>query len=51
MIEIGSYMGESTMLTISTGVVVQLMWIEPHDGYEKFNGKNDYTWDRCKERI
>lgn len=49
MIEIGSYMGESTMMFASSNVFKEIYTIEPFknvDGkIEGFNQKNDYNWD------
>lgn len=49
MIEIGSYMGESTMMFASSNLFKEIYTIEPFknvDGkIEEFNQKNDYNWD------
>ena len=51
MIEIGSYMGESTMMFASTGLFDEIHVIEPHTGEEEFNEENDYTWDFIKKEF
>ena len=51
MIEIGSYMGESTMMFASTGLFDEIHEIEPHTGEEEFNEENDYTWDFIKKEF
>ena len=45
MIEIGSYMGESTMMFASTGLFSTIYSIDPLDGYEEFNEMHDYSWE------
>ncbi len=45
MIEIGSYMGESTMLFCSTHIFSEVNVIEPHSGDEAFNKLFGYAWD------
>ena len=37
MIEIGSYMGESTMMFASSNIFTEIHCIEPFSGYEEFN--------------
>lgn len=44
MIEIGSYMGESTMMFASIGLFKTIHSIEPHKGTESFNEKNGFGW-------
>jgi len=44
MIEIGSYMGESTMMFASSGIFKTIHSIEPHTGNEKFNNEYGYDW-------
>jgi hypothetical protein len=44
MIEIGSYMGESTMLFASSNIFNKIYTIDPHDGIEKFNERENITW-------
>ena len=44
MLEIGSYMGESTMLFASSNLFSEIHCVEPFNGYEKFNDDNDYHW-------
>ena len=43
MIEIGSYMGESTMMFASVGIFDTIHSIEPHNGSEEFNKLYEYT--------
>lgn len=49
MIEIGSYMGESTMMFASSKLFKEIHTIEPFKNVggniEGFNKKNDYNWD------
>ena len=45
MIEIGSYMGESTMMFASSDIFKEVHCIEPFTGYEEFNEMYDYTWE------
>ena len=45
MLEIGSYMGESTSMFATSNVFNEIHCIEPFSGYEKFNDDNDYDWD------
>lgn len=45
MIEIGSYMGESTMLFASTCLFSKIYSIDPHFGKEEFNDMFDYDWN------
>lgn len=45
MIEIGSYMGESTMLFCATHIFSEVNTIEPHSGDEPFNDILGYTWN------
>ena len=44
MIEIGSYMGESTMIFASSGIFETIHSIEPHQGIEIFSEQYQYTW-------
>ena len=44
MIEIGSYMGESTMLFASSNIFNKIYTIDPHDGIEEFNERENITW-------
>ena len=44
MIEIGSYMGESTMLFGCTRLFDKIYSIEPHDGIEEFNEVMSLRW-------
>ena len=45
MIEIGAYMGESTMMFASTGMFNTINVIEPFKGEEEFNDMFMYDWD------
>lgn len=51
MIEIGSYMGESTMLFASTHIFDTIFSIDPHEGSEEFNEMNGYDWDFIKNEY
>jgi predicted O-methyltransferase YrrM len=51
MIEIGSYMGESTMLFASTHIFDVIFSIDPHEGNEEFNEMNGYDWDFIKNEY
>ena len=44
MIEIGSYMGESTMMFASIGLFKTIHSIDPHQGTEEFNELFGYSW-------
>lgn len=44
MIEIGSHMGESTMLFASSNIFNKIYTIDPHDGVEEFNERENITW-------
>ena len=51
MIEIGSYMGESTMMFASSGLFEQIDVIEPHRGNEAFNNENKINWSEVKKEF
>ena len=51
MIEIGSYMGESTMLFASSKMFSKIYTIEPHSGTEIHIDENDYDWDIIKQEY
>lgn len=51
MIEIGSYMGESTMLFASTKLFDKIYSIEPHSGFEEFNQVTNFTWEDVKKEY
>ncbi len=51
MIEIGSYMGESTMMFASMGLFKTIHSIDPHTGTEKFNELHGHTWDDVKREY
>ena len=45
MLEVGAYMGESTMMFASTGMFNTINVIEPFKGEEEFNDMFMYDWD------
>jgi len=45
MLEIGSYMGESSFLFAASNAFDEIHCVEPFSGHEKFNYDNVYTWD------
>lgn len=51
MIEIGSYMGESTFLFGCSGIFHEINAIDPHRGVEPFNIDFDITWKQVKEEF
>lgn len=51
MLEIGSYMGESTAMFASSKIFSEIHCIEPFEGKEEFNDKHNYTWDKVKEEF
>tara|TARA_Y100000389_G_scaffold181177_1_gene196567 strand:- start:1164 stop:1733 length:570 start_codon:yes stop_codon:yes gene_type:complete len=51
MIEIGSYMGESTAMFASVGLFDTIHSIEPHSGNEEFNKLYGYTWEDVKKEY
>jgi hypothetical protein len=51
MIEIGAYMGESTMMIACTGLFKTTYVIEPHKGEEEFNKEMEYDWDVVKDEY
>ena len=51
MIEIGSYMGESTMLFASSQIFTEIHTIDPHHGEEEFNELFGYDWDFIKREF
>jgi len=51
MIEIGSYMGESTMMFASTGLFSTIYSIDPLDGYEEFNEMHNYSWEFIRDEF
>jgi cephalosporin hydroxylase len=51
MIEIGSYMGESTMMFASTGLFSTIYSIDPLEGDEEFNEIFGYDWDFVKSEF
>jgi predicted O-methyltransferase YrrM len=51
MIEIGSYMGESTMMFAAVGLFDTIHSIEPHSGSEEFNKLYGYSWEDVKKEY
>lgn len=51
MIEIGSHMGESTMLFASSNIFNKIYTIDPHIGDEIFNKTYGYSWDDIKKQF
>jgi hypothetical protein len=51
MLEIGSYMGESTAMFASTGIFNEIHCIDPHDGYEEANDIFDKEWVDVKAEF
>ncbi len=51
MIEIGSYMGESSSLFAASGMFKEIHCIEPFQQHEEFNVKSGYTWDDVKKEF
>lgn len=49
MLEIGSYMGESTSLFASTHLFNEIHVLDPHEGVEEFNDLFDWTWEDVKK--
>lgn len=45
MLEIGSYMGESTMMFASSNLFSEIHCIDPYQGYENYNHWHGYEWD------
>jgi predicted O-methyltransferase YrrM len=51
MIEIGSYMGESTMLFGCSQLFNKIYAIDPYEGNESFNNFSNNSWDYIKEQF
>ena len=51
MIEIGSYMGESSSLFASSGMFKEIHCIEPFHQNEDVNDDLGYTWDDKKKEF
>lgn len=51
MIEIGSYMGESTMMFGSSDIFKEIHCIEPFTGQEEFNQMYNYNWDDVENEF
>ena len=51
MIEIGSYMGESTQIFGSCGLFTEINCIEPFEGTENFNEEINHTWEEVWEEY
>ena len=48
MLEIGSYMGESTAMFAASGMFDEVHVLDPHEGYEEFNELFGWTWEDVK---
>ena len=51
MIEIGSYMGESTMMFATSNMFNKIHAIEPFKGEEEFNDLFGYDWETVKKEF
>lgn len=51
MIEIGSYMGESTKMFATSGLFSDIKCVEPFKGDEEFNTIMGYTWKQVKDEF
>ena len=51
MLEIGSYMGESTMMFASSNLFSEIHCIDPFEGHEQFNLDNNYDWNFVEEQF
>ena len=51
MIEIGSYMGESTLMFAASGMFKEIHCIDPFKGTEKLNEEYGYEWDTVKQEY
>jgi hypothetical protein len=51
MIELGCYMGESTMLFAASNIFDKIYTIEPHEGHEIFSENYGYSWELVKEQF
>ena len=51
LLEVGSYMGESTKMFASTGIFKYIDVIEPFQGHEEFNVEFGYTWDEVRKEF
>jgi predicted O-methyltransferase YrrM len=51
MIEIGSYMGESTMMFASSQLFNKVYTIDPHQGKEPFNSISGLSWKDIKKEF
>lgn len=51
MLEIGSYMGESTFIFGVSDVFLEIHCIDPFEGHEKFNLDNNYDWNFVEEQF
>ena len=51
MIEIGSYMGESTMMFATSNMFNKIHAIEPFKGEEEFNDLFGYDWETVKKEY
>jgi len=51
MIEIGSYMGESTFIFASQLIFKEIICIDPLSGEELFNEMSNRTWDEVRREF
>ena len=51
MLEIGSYMGESTALFGMANLFEQIHCIEPFSGGEEFSDQHDYDWEYVENQF
>jgi predicted O-methyltransferase YrrM len=51
MIEIGSYMGESTQMFATSNIFSEIKCIDPFHGDEEFNSIMNYTWEQVKSQF
>lgn len=51
MLEVGSYMGESTKIFAATGIYNRVIAVDPHEGHEEFNELFGYDWETVKNEF
>ena len=51
MLEIGSYMGESTAMFASSMIFDEIHCIDPFIGTEEFNSRHSYSWEDVYEEF
>lgn len=51
MLEIGSHMGESTMMFAASHLFYEIHCIDPFEGHEQFNVDNNYDWNFVEEQF